>query len=222
MPEPARGRPRAEPRHEQHERILRVARAAFAEHGYDAVTMASLARDAAVPRPVLYEVVGSKEQLLAAVADQVADELIKAVDARFSQPGELDRPLDELVREDVRWFVQLASSEPAFTAIMRQAQRLSPDDDHGPMGRARRRLEDRIAELHVNRGRALGVEREATARVLSAVILAVLEGVASRVDEPGWPGDAVADLVAEFAVGGYVRTEVNGASAAFEARVRDT
>src|SRR6187549_1009242 len=97
MAETARGRPRAEPRHDQHDRIVRVARAAFTDHGYDGVTMSSIAKDANVPRPVVYEVVGSKEQLLAAVADQVADELIEAVDARFSQPSELDRPLDDVV-----------------------------------------------------------------------------------------------------------------------------
>src|SRR5690242_6904873 len=97
MAEPTRGRPRAEPREEQHERIIRAARVAFTEQGYDRVTMSGIARDAAVTRPVLYEVVGSKEQLAAAVANQVADELIEAVDARFSQPGELDRPIADLV-----------------------------------------------------------------------------------------------------------------------------
>jgi AcrR family transcriptional regulator len=217
MSESTRGRPRAEPRHEQHDRIVRVARAAFTEHGYDGVTMASIARDANVPRPVVYEVVGSKEQLLAAVADQVADELLEALDARFSQPSELDRPLDDLVRDDIRWFVHLVASEPSYSAIMRQVHELAQHGDD-PISRARRRLEDRIAELHMARGRAMGVERVATARVLSAVVLALLESVAARVGAPDWPVDAVADLVGEFAAGGYLRTELSGASAAFEER----
>lgn len=215
MAESTRGRPRAEPRHEQHDRIVRVARAAFTEHGYDSVTMAGIARDANVPRPVVYEVVGSKEQLLAAVADQVADELIESVDARFSQPSELDRPLDDVVRDDIRWFVRLVASEPSYYAVMRQAHELAKHGDD-PISRARRRLEDRIAELHMARGRAIGVERVATARVLSVVVLALFESVAARVGEPGWPVDAVAELVGEFAAGGYLRTELSGASATFE------
>ena len=217
MAESHRGRPRAEPRQEQQERILRVARAAFTEHGYDGVTISSIARDAEVPRAVIYEVVGSKERLLGAVADQVADELIQAVDARFSQPSEIDRPLDEVVREDIRWLVQLVSSEPAISAVMRQGQLLA-SDGRDPAARARRRLESRIAELHVARGHALGVERAATARILSVVVLALFESVAVRIGEPGWPADAVAELVGEFAAGGYLRTELGGASAVFEER----
>jgi AcrR family transcriptional regulator len=220
MAETPRGRPRAEPRALQRDRIVKVARAAFTEHGYDGVTMSSIARDADVPRPVLYEVIGSKERLLAAVADQVADELIAAVDERFSQPSALDRPADDLVRDDIRWFVELVASEPSFSAILRQAGQLASSADD-PVARARRRLEDRIAQLHIARGHAFGVERDASARVLAVVVLAVFEAVAVRVGEPGWPASAVAELVGEFAAGGYVRTEVGGASATFEADVGD-
>ena len=47
------------------------------------------------------------------------------------------------------------------------------------------------------------------------MMLALIETVAVRV---GWPaaGRRVADLVSEFALGGYVRTEVNGAATASE------
>jgi AcrR family transcriptional regulator len=221
MAETARGRPRAEPREEQHERILAVARAAFTRHGYDGVTMSSIARDANVPRPVVYEVVGSKEQLLAAVADQVADELIVEVDARFSRQSEIDRPADDVVRDDIRWFVGLVASKPEFPAILRQSQQLGRHGDD-VIGRARRRLEDRITELHIDRGRAFSAERVATARVLSVMILAIFESVAVRVGEPGWPSDAVAELVGEFAAGGYVRTELSGASATFEERAGES
>ena len=71
------------------------------------------------------------------------------------------------------------------------------------------------------RGHALGVERAATARILSVVVLALFESVAIRIGEPGWPADAVAELVGEFAAGGYLRTELGGASATFEERSPD-
>jgi AcrR family transcriptional regulator len=219
MTSAARGRPRAEPRVEQQARIIRAARAAFTEHGYDSVTLSSIAQEAAVPRAVVYEVVGSKEHLLGAVADQVADELLAAVDTRFSDPGELDRPLDDVVRDDIRWFVELVAAEPSYSAIIRQSRYLASRGDD-PLARARLRLEDRLTELHVARARSLGVEREATARVLSAAVLAMFEAVALRVGSDGWDTDAVAELIGEFAAGGYLRTELTGASEAFEERVR--
>ena len=215
-----RGRPRAEPRDEQRDRIIRAARRAFTEEGYDAATLSGIAREANVPRPVVYEVIGSKEDLLGAVADVVADELIARADERFSRPDEVDRPLGEIVRDDVRWFIELIAGEPSYTALLRQVHRLASRRDN-PGERARRRIEDRLTELHISRGRAFGVERRAAARVLAAMMLALIETVAVRVGEPGWPADGVADLVSEFALGGYVRTEVNGAATTFEERTVD-
>ena len=94
-----RGRPRAEPRDEQREPDHPGGAPAFTEEGYDAATLSGIAREANVPRPAVYEVVGSKEDLLGAVADLVADELIARADERFSRPDEVDRPLGEIVRE---------------------------------------------------------------------------------------------------------------------------
>lgn len=215
-----RGRPRAEPRDEQRDRIIRAARRAFTELGYDAATLSGIAREANVPRPVVYELVGGKEDLLGAVADVVADELIACADARFSDPDEVDRPLGDVVRDDVRWFIELIAGEPSYSALLRQEHHLTARAHH-PGERARRRIEDRLTELHVSRGRLLGVEREGAARVLAALMLALIETVAVRAGEPGWPADGVAALVGEFALGGYVRTEVNGAAEAFEGLTRD-
>src|SRR5262245_22021908 len=144
MADAPRGRPRAEPKHEQRERIVRAAREAFTERGYDAVTLSSIASAADVLRPVVYEVVGDKEHLLGAVADQVATELIAAVDEQFSSEPERDRPLADLVRSDVEWFVNLIASERSYAATIRLAGRLTGHDN--PVARARQRIEDRITE----------------------------------------------------------------------------
>jgi AcrR family transcriptional regulator len=215
MPEATRGRPRGEPRGEQRRRIVAAARAAFTARGYDGVTMSSIATDARVPRAVVYEVVGDKEHLLGAVADQVASELVEAVDERFSRPEEIDRSLEDIVGDDFRWFVELIGSEPSYAAIIRLSGRLAPEEE-GPAGRGRRRIEDRLTDLHVARARAYGLERPATARVLSVAVLALLERIAIRTAQDRWPPSAVAELVAEFATGGYLRVESDGAADAFE------
>lgn len=196
---------------------MAAARVAFVRHGYDDVTLSSIAVDARVPRSVVYELVGTKEDLLGAVAEQVADELIAAVDERFSQPGEADKPLEDLVRDDMRWFVDTIAGDSTIASVVRLAGRfaLQPDD---PAARARRRLEDRLTELHADRARAFGLDRSSSARLLSIVVLGMLESLTVRVSAEDWPLDAVADLVAEFALGGYLRTELEGASDAFEDR----
>ena len=137
-----RGRPWAEPRDEQRDRIILAARRAFTEEGYDAATLSGIAREANVPRPAVYEVIGSKEDLLGAVADVVADELIARADERFSRPDEVDRPLGEIVRDDVRWFIELIAGEPSYTASAapgppprlaeRQPGRAGPSPHRGP------------------------------------------------------------------------------------------
>lgn len=216
MTSPPRGRPRAEPRAEQRERIVRAARAAFTERGYDAVSLSGVAREAGVARTTVYDVVGSKEHLLGAVADRVADEIIAAVDDRFPHPEEDTRPLDEVILDNIRGIFELIGSEPSYTAIIRLSGRLASDGED-VVSRARHRIEDRITELHANRARNFGVERAATARVLSVALLAMLETVVIRTGEDGWDAGAVADLVGEFAVGGYLRTELGGMAEAFEA-----
>lgn len=218
MAEPRRGRPRAEPRDDQRARIVAAARAAFAERGYDAVSMSGIADAARVPRAIVYDVVGTKEALLGAVADELATELIAAIDAHFDREDDPDQPLDELVRADVGWILELLASDPAYPPLIQTSGRVASTQE--PAARARARIEDRITELHVRRAEAYGLDRAATARVLSVVMLAVIESAAVRAMREGWPMDAVADLVTEYATGGYLRSEDN-AAATFEERMGD-
>jgi hypothetical protein len=87
---------------------------------------------------------------------------------------------------------------------------------NAPFDRARRRVEDRIAELHIAISGAVGVERRAAAEVLSVATLAILESVALRAAEESWSSETVSELIGEFAAGGYLRTEAKGASQRFE------
>lgn len=194
---------------------MRAARDAFTERGYDAVSLSAVARDAGVPRATVYDVVGTKEQLLGAVANQVADELIALVDAQVSRADEASLPLEGVILDNIRSIVGLVGSEPSYAAIIRLSGRLAHDGED-PASRARRRIEDRLTELHAARARAYGLDRTATARLLSVAVLAMIERVAVRTVEEGWDAEAVADLVGEFAVGGYLRTEQRGTAGEFE------
>lgn len=89
---------------ERRERILAAAREIIGRRGYEALTMRELARAARVTVPTVYNLVGSKEQvLLAAVEEQVASFLagVDRVDAKA--PAErvlavVDACVDELLR----------------------------------------------------------------------------------------------------------------------------
>ena len=198
----------------QRRRILDAARAEFAGRGYDASTVAHIARAAGVARPVVYETVGDKESLLLAVAEEMSDELVAALDERFADPAHVEQPLNEVVRDDLAWFVARIRSDPSFVAITRLSAALSasrPD----PTADARRRIEDRLTQLHMQRARWWGVERGESARVISLLVMALAEAVAFRTSgEDSWPAEEAAAVAIEFATGGYFQVEGDGRAAA--------
>lgn len=207
-----RGRPRTEPSEVQRRRILDAARRRFTEDGYDATTVAAIAREALVTRAVVYETVGDKETILAAVADELAMEVVEAFDRRMGSPDAIDRPLADFVHDDVVWFLELIASEPAITTIVRLSGRLG-DPSGGPADLARRRIEDRLTQLHVERAAALGLDLGESARLLAAMVLSLVEGTSFRVaSEPRWPLDVAAELVAEFVTAGYRRVVADRAA----------
>jgi AcrR family transcriptional regulator len=209
-----RGRPRAEPVEVQRRRILDAARREFTERGYDATTVAGIAAAANVARPVVYDTVGDKEALLLAVAEEMSDQLVAAFDERFSRPEHVHGPLPEVIRDDLAWFVAWISADPAFIAITRLGTALTAQGPD-PTTHARRRIEDRLTHLHVERSRRWGLERGESARLISLIVIALAEAVAFRtVVEPDWPPDVVADIAIEFATGGYLQVEGPGRAAA--------
>lgn len=215
-----RGRPRAEPSEVQRARVVAAARRLFVDEGYDATTVAAIADEAGVARAVVYETVGDKQALLTAAAGEVVDELIAGLDAHFDASDARTRPLAELVGDDVRWFIELVRSDPAIAAMVRLSGRVALGDDD-PVARARQRIEDRLTERHRERARTLGVEIGEAARLLSVMVLALMEGIGMRsADEQHWPTEEVSEVIVQFALGGYARLVEEGAGAVvrFDAR----
>ena len=209
-----RGRPRSEPVEVQRRRILDVARAEFSDHGYEATTVADVAQKAGVSRAVVYEAVGDKEALLLAVAEELSDELIAAIEEHFDAPEQAELPLADLVRDDLTWFMGQIRSDPALVPITRLGTLLAA---HGadPATRIRRRIEDRLTKLHIDRAREFGLaDRGESARVVASLVIALAEAMAFRLDtDTDWPVDAAIAIAVEFAVGGYVNVEGAGREA---------
>lgn len=75
------------PRQLRRRHVLAVATVAFIERGYAGVSMDAIAADAGVSKPVVYDLVGSKERLFHEVMAEAADELAQRVaDAVADEP----------------------------------------------------------------------------------------------------------------------------------------
>lgn len=187
-----------------------TARRQFTQLGYDATTVAGIAEEAEVSRAIVYDAVGDKETLLAAVADEAADELVDLLGERFSAPATTDKSLEDLILEEVTWFMNLVREDPSRVALIRMADHLgSPNARAGE--RARRGVEDHLTKLHLERYRVFGVERGEGARLLALLVLSIMEAAGFRAaSEPGWPSEATTAAVAQFVLGGYLRVEGSG------------
>jgi AcrR family transcriptional regulator len=91
--------------------IVRAARAAFAERGYDAVSIRSVARDAGVDPALVHRFYGSKEALfIAAMELPVAPSALVA--------GLLSEGVDRLGERLVRTFLELFDRPEAFAPFL--------------------------------------------------------------------------------------------------------
>ena len=190
--------------------MLEAARLLFTRDGYDVTTVAEIARQADVPRPVVYETVGDKPAVLATVADQVADELIAAFGERL---GAIDAHLGAteqegvrspaaLVHDTVAWFTNQVRLDPSIVAVVRLSALLPAEQGHGAH-RARRGIEDLLTTVNqtVLPDRPGG--NEPSARMLALMIVAMTEAVAYRAAEEDWSSDSVAALIAAMTLGGF-------------------
>jgi AcrR family transcriptional regulator len=70
---------------QRRQQLLDVARALFAEKGYDGASIEEIAHRASVSKPVVYEHFGGKEGIYAVVVDREMDELLTSITASLSE-----------------------------------------------------------------------------------------------------------------------------------------
>jgi TetR/AcrR family transcriptional regulator, cholesterol catabolism regulator len=92
-------RPALKERYERrHDELVRQAAHQFARRGYDQTTMQELAASMGLATGALYHYFASKEELLAAICDQLMEPLLARARVLEASPGDGDRRLRELVR----------------------------------------------------------------------------------------------------------------------------
>jgi AcrR family transcriptional regulator len=207
MTDRPRGRPRAEPVEAQRRRILDVARDQFVERGYDDVTVAGIAAAAEVPRAVVYEVAGDKAKLVGAVFTEVADAFVTKMDEHHRRTF-VDRPddLHALVGAEVRWFLDALAADRTMRTLLAMSSRLG--SVNATVADARRRVEDGVTRHHQELATTFGVDRDASARVVTTMVLAVVESIATRPELfDTWPYGETTDLVVAFVASAIGRVE---------------
>lgn len=122
--------------------LVASARACFAEHGYDATTVAEVLRRAGMARGALYHYFpGGKDELFAAVYREVDDELYRRLDALT--PGS---PLDRL-RDGAEVFLRLCARDDfARITVLEGPRVMAAAYPHGSvLGRSYARMREGVA-----------------------------------------------------------------------------
>jgi AcrR family transcriptional regulator len=124
--------------------VVDAAARLFAEQGYQGTSVADLVEDTGLTAGGLYHYMGSKEQLLIQICDELMDPLIAAT---FEILNEEDRPLEQL-RAIVRVWVAHVEHHLDHMRVFQQERSLL---EHGPQWREvrlkRKRFEHILAEV---------------------------------------------------------------------------
>jgi TetR/AcrR family transcriptional regulator len=149
---------------------------AFGTRGYEATSLDDLARDLGIRKQTILYWYPSKEVLLEAVVDRVADEVARRLERAVSQaePG-VDR-----VEAIVRAMFRLAARHPAMLGFLREVTRLGPP--------ASTRLLDAVGPLvdaaadHLEAEMDAGRMRRHDPRLLLLAAYSMVTGLATEVE----------------------------------------
>lgn len=182
--------------------ILRVAERLFHERGYGAVPVDLIGAEAGVTGPAIYSHFGGKAELLAALFDEAMDRMLVLAGPVRDDPRE---ELEHLVHAQARFVLE---KRELLTVYAREDRALT-DAARRRFRRRQRDYVDRwvdaLAQLHPDRSRE---ELTSVAHAVTGILMSVT----------GWPREALktealADLLAELALGALAALDLNACSA---------
>jgi AcrR family transcriptional regulator len=181
------------PREVRLRQVLALAEALFAERGYRGASMDELARRVGVSKPVIYDLVGSKDQLFRTLMARTSEELsVRVADAVRTETD----PYRRLLAGALAWFGFVADHRPIWHAF------LAGDD--APIGAEvaaiRRQQAVLVAELLREAPEVAGVEPgdlllSAVAHLVNGAFEAVGAWWADHLEVSA---DAIAELCAQI------------------------
>jgi len=205
---------RGRPRIREDDDILRAALHAFAEHGYDGMSLRTLNADMGLSRGTINQRFRSKEQLWYAAVDHEFRHLTDDLNAELQQRTIPDDELSRL-REGIRAFLVASARRPELVRLMNQEGLHSTSRlDHIVSTFTLPTLTPALRAL--NRLADAGVVRRVPARTLLFLIAHgaaapfTLGPLSDRFDPIDGPLDAVAhvELVTDIIVSGLSRSSM--------------
>lgn len=189
------------PRTVRERQIVDLAEELFAERGYEAASMDELARRAGVSKPVVYDVVGSKEALFHRCFERAGEELATAVAEAMATHGD---DVAALLRASAVAFLRFIDDHERAWAVLYALDSGGRTDSHV---RAIRSRQARFAAAALAARVAPGVEVEpprldAVAYMLNGAYEALAHW---RRENPGVTAEAAADWLVDFALPGLER-----------------
>jgi AcrR family transcriptional regulator len=184
--------------------VLNAARAVFAQHGFHGATIEAVARGSGTPRPTVYELFGSKDELFVAVVDDSADRVVARLSASFTESDGWD--LDAFVRHNFAAVFDLFEQDRDAVTVLLNAEHGSVDRPTAAPDQVRLRVLQEISEFTRSRWDDLGVQVGGGAEIMALIFFRMAEGLAiAQADDPAWNREAFIDLLTEFTLGGIYR-----------------
>jgi AcrR family transcriptional regulator len=103
---------------DRREQLLAVARALFAEKGFDGTSVEEIALRADVSKPVVYEHFGGKEGIYAVIVDREVDALTSALTGSLEQRG---HPKQHVERAAMALFTYIEENPDGFRILVRDS-----------------------------------------------------------------------------------------------------
>jgi AcrR family transcriptional regulator len=172
--------------------ILTVALAQFVEHGYDATTVRTIAKEVGVTVPALYYHFENKQAILVALLDHAMTTVSSHVDAAIAEAGEAPAERFAAIVEAVVLYMA-HHRDLAFLDSERRA--LTPANRARYVAH-RDQLEQKLRET-IETGRRSAVFRTDDAATCGRAILSMCQGIAGwyRPDGPDTPEGTAARYV---------------------------
>lgn len=184
--------------------MLDAAGAVFAQHGFHGATIEAVARMSGTPRPTVYELFGTKEDLFVVVVADAAERVVTRLSASFRESE--DFSLEAFVRHNFAAVFDLFEQDRDAVMVLLNAEQGVIDRPTPAPAEMRTRVLQEVAEFTRSRWGALGLDVGASAEIMALIFFRMAEALAIRqTSDPGWDREAFIDLLTEFTLGGIDR-----------------
>ncbi|MGE4427383.1 MAG: TetR/AcrR family transcriptional regulator [Solirubrobacteraceae bacterium] len=184
---------------EREEQVLGLARELFVERGYTLASMDEIARRAGVSKPMIYELVGSKEALYDRCVERAGEELARVVTEAVLSTED---PLSRIRVGAIAFLHHVAERGGGWDLLLTTG----PDPSDAPIWRIRRQQAELLTRLTADTVAEMGVELDQwRIEAMAHAVNSAFEGLAfwwrSR---PGVTAEELVDWMATLVVPGLV------------------